>query len=118
MNIFIRWVISALAVIITAYLLPGVIVSGFFSALVVAVVLGILNIFIRPLLILITLPINILTLGLFTFIINALIIELASAIVKGFYVSNFGWALLFSIVLSIVSMLFDRLLNPPHVHQV
>jgi len=92
-----------LAIIITAYLLPGVKLTGFFAALVTALILGLINAFIRPVLILLTLPLNILTLGLFTLVINALLIMLAAAIVPGFAVQGFWWALLFGLVLAIVN---------------
>lgn len=88
---------------VAAYLLPGVSLSGFFPALVAAVVIGLINTFIKPVLIILTLPINILTLGLLTLVINALLIMLASALVPGFKVANFGWAILFSIVLFFVN---------------
>ncbi|MDP2586185.1 MAG: phage holin family protein [Candidatus Komeilibacteria bacterium] len=102
MNILINWLIMSLAILATAYVLPGVALSGFGSALVVALVLGILNTFIKPLLIILTLPINILTLGLFTFVINALLIMLTSAMVPGFMLEGFLTALIFSIILSII----------------
>jgi putative membrane protein len=102
MNFLIVWLIATLAVIITAYILPGVKLSGFFAALVTALILGLINAFIKPILILLTLPLNILTLGLFTFVINALLIMLTSAIVPGFHVDGFWWALLFSLLLSVV----------------
>lgn len=105
MPIIIHWLLSALAIIIVAYILPGVHVATFFSALVVAVILGLINVFIRPLLLILTLPINILTLGLFTFVINALLILLAANIVKGFSVDGFWWAMLFSILLTLVGSL-------------
>lgn len=103
MTLLIQWLIYAVAIIITAYLLPGVRLSGFFAALVTALVLGLVNTFIKPLLLLLTLPLNILTLGLFTFVINALLIMLTSSVVPGFTVTGFGWALLFSLVLSIIN---------------
>jgi len=109
MRFFIHWLITTLAIIISSYLLPGVSVSGFFAALVTALVLGILNTFIKPLLILLTLPLTILTLGLFTLVINALLIMLTSAIVPGFDVRNFGWALLFGLVLSILNAVLHAL---------
>lgn len=115
MNIIIQWIVSAVAVIITAYILPGVTVSGFLSALVVAIIIGLLNAFIKPVLLILTLPINILTLGLFTFVINAIIIMLASYFSPGFEVDGFLWALVFSIVLSIVSALLDRIFQTPRV---
>lgn len=102
MDIIISWVIFSLAIMVTAYLLPGVAVSGFVAALTTAVILGLINAFIRPLLILLTLPINILTLGLFTLVINALLILLATAIVPGFKVDGFWWAMAFSILLMII----------------
>ncbi len=108
MNLLINWIISALTIIVTAYLLPGVTVGGFTTALVVAVVLGAINIFIKPILIILTLPINILSLGLFTFVINAVIIILVSKIVPGFKVDGFIWALLFSIILSIINSVLHR----------
>ncbi len=103
MSTLIHWIISAIAIGITAFLIPGATV-GAVSALVAAVVLGAINAFIKPLLILLTLPVNVLTLGLFTFVINALLIMLTSAIVPGFKVDGFLTALLFSLVLSIVNI--------------
>ena len=103
MSFLFHWLIRALAIVITAYLLPGVRLSGFFAALVTALVLGLVNTFIKPLLLLLTLPLNILTLGLLTFVINAMLLLLTSALVPGFAVSGFWWALLFSMVLSIIN---------------
>ena len=103
MNVLIKWLISALIIIVIAYILPGAEVSGFIAAIVAALVIGLINAFIKPVLIILTLPINVLTLGLFTFVINALLIMLASAIVPGFSVQNFWWALLFSLLLSIIT---------------
>jgi putative membrane protein len=91
--------------------IPGVAVRSLFTALWVALFLGIVNMLLRPFLILITLPINILTLGLFTFVINGVIILLASSIVKGFQVSGFWIAVLFSIVLSIINYLMNLLIG-------
>ncbi len=109
MKYFIQWILSSLAIMISAYLLPGVHVSSFWAALVAALVIGILNVLIKPILIVLTLPINILTLGLFTFVINALLILLASSIVKGFEVQSFGWAFLFAIVLAILNWFFSTM---------
>lgn len=103
MKILIHWIISALAILVTAYILPGVHVSGLVTALILAVVLGAINAILRPLLIILTLPISILTLGLFVLVINGFLIILATYIVPGFTVANFWWALLFSVVLVIVS---------------
>lgn len=106
-SLLINWLVMALAVLVTALVLPGVSVAGFISALLFALVLGLLNIFIKPLLLLLTLPINILTLGLFTLVINALLIMLAAAIVPGFRVDGFLWALVFGIVLSVILYLLE-----------
>jgi|ERR1035437_390220 putative membrane protein len=103
MKTIIHWVVSALAILITAYLLPGVHVSGIFAALVLAVVLGAINMILRPILILLTLPLTIVTLGFFALIINALLVMLASYIVPGFTIAGFWSAFLFGIVLAIVN---------------
>jgi putative membrane protein len=103
MAIVINWIVATVAVIVSAYLLPGVQVSNLFAAFVAAVVLGVINAFVRPVLLVLTLPINIVTLGLFTFVLNALLIMLAGALVPGFGVDNFWWALAFSIVLALVN---------------
>lgn len=102
-------IVSAIAVVISAYILPGVMVDGVLTAIVVAVVLGAVNMFIRPVLIILTLPFNIVTLGLFTFVINALLVLLVSNLVPGFKVSGFWYALLFSLVLSIISSFLSSL---------
>ena len=98
----------AFAIIVSAYILPGVTLASFWTALLVALVLGLLNVFIKPFLILLTLPINILTLGLFTLVINAVVILMASSIVPGFKVDGFWYALLFGIVLSLVLYLINK----------
>jgi len=89
MQLLLRWLINAIAIMLMALYLPGIGVSGFFAALIAALVLGILNALIRPLLILLTLPVNVLTLGLFTLIINAFLFWFTSTIVKGFTVAGF-----------------------------
>ena len=109
MRILLHWLASALAVFITAYLLPGVFVEGLFAALVAALIIGILNAFIKPVLVILTLPISILTLGLFTLVINAGLIMLASKIVEGFHVDGFLWALAFSLVLSLVNWFLHKM---------
>ncbi|RJP47496.1 MAG: phage holin family protein [Armatimonadetes bacterium] len=103
MTLLINWLISALAILSVAYLLEGIAINSFFTALVVALVLGIINAVIRPILIFLTLPINILTLGLFTLVINAVLIMLTGTIVEGFTIVNFWWALIFSLLLSLVN---------------
>ncbi len=109
MEILINWIISALAILAAAYILPGVHVTSFVTALVTAVVLGIINAALKPILIILTLPINILTLGLLTFVINALVIILTANLVPGFKVYGFWWALIFSIVLSIINSFLHSL---------
>ena len=109
MSIFINWLVSAAAIVVTAYILPGVHVDSLTSALIAAVVLGIINAFIKPVLLILTLPINLLSLGLFTFVINALLIILTANLVPGFKVDGFWWALLFSIVLSLVNSFLHKL---------
>jgi putative membrane protein len=105
MRIILHWILRALAIVITAYLLPreAIFVQSFFVALVVAVVLGLFNTILKPILIVLTLPINILTLGLFTLVINAGLIMLTSKVVDGFSVHGFWWALLFSLILSLIN---------------
>ena len=103
MKTIIHFIVSTLAILITAYLLPGVHVSGIFSAFVLAIVLGAINAILRPILILLTLPLTIVTLGLFVLVINAMLVILASYIVPGFAVAGFWSAFLFGIVLAIVN---------------
>lgn len=105
------WILSAAIIAATAYLLPGVSVKNFWTALLVALVLGFVNLFIRPLLLLLTLPFNIITFGLFTFVINALMILLVAAIVPDFKVKGFGSALLFSIIISLLRILLLEMLT-------
>ncbi len=109
MDNLIDWLLNTIAVLVTALILPGVTVSSFLVALAVALVLGFLNTFVKPVLVFLTLPINILTLGLFTLAINAFIIQITSVIVPGFIVSSFWWAILFSIILAIVVNLLFRI---------
>ena len=104
-----RWVINALLLMLIPYLVPGIEVASFFTALVVAVVLAAVNAIIRPIVILLTLPINILTLGLFTLVINGLMFYLVSAIVKGFTISNFRAAFFAALIYSILSMIISSL---------
>jgi putative membrane protein len=109
MNLLIRIIVTAALVMLLAHLLPGVVVVDFLSAILVAIVLGLLNIFIKPVLVILTLPITILTLGLFLLVINALIIQFSGYIVGGFKVDSFWYAMLFSIVLSIAQSVVYKL---------
>jgi putative membrane protein len=108
-SFFVRLLLTALAILVTAYLLPGVHVSNFFWALLIAAVLALLNVTIKPLLILITIPITVFTLGLFLLVINAVIILLASAVIPGFTVEGFWWAVGFSLVLYLINAIFNNL---------
>jgi len=107
MSLLVRLLLSSFTVFLTAYLLPGVHVESFWDAIIVAVVIGLLNIFVRPLLIFLTIPATIITLGLFLFVINAFIVWMASNMISGFTVTNFWWALLFTVVLSVINSLFN-----------
>ncbi|GIK70987.1 MAG: membrane protein [Bacteroidota bacterium] len=113
MKSFIRWVgklfASALAVMIVAYILPGVHVKDFITGLLVAVVLSLLNNLLKPILIVLTIPVTVLTFGLFLLIINSAIILLAGSLVPNFEVDGFWWALLFSVLLSFVNSLFESI---------
>lgn len=109
MKILVNWLISTLAIVTAAYLLPGVHIQNFMAALVAALVLGIVNAVLRPVLLFLTLPLNFLTFGLFTLVVNAALIMLTSTVVVGFVVENFWWALIFGLVLSIINFFLHRL---------
>jgi putative membrane protein len=101
MELIIVWFGMSAAIMISAFILPGV-EAGLFASLMAAIAMGLVNIFIRPLILFLTLPVNVLTLGLFTFVVNAGLILLVSAIVPGFRVGGFWYAVLFSIILAVV----------------
>lgn len=103
MNILIRWVLNAGALLLLAYYLPGMEVSGWYAALITALVLGLVNSVIKPVLLILTLPVNILTLGLFTFVINALLFWFVASFIKGFDVAGFVPAFFGALILSLVS---------------
>jgi len=110
MKVFLKILLTALAVVVLANILPGIFVAGYSSAIIVAVVIALLNMFVRPILVFFTLPATIVTLGLFLFVINACIILLADKLIDGFAVSGFFAALLFSVLLSFFrSVLFSLL---------
>ena len=110
MRLLAVWVINALALLLVAYLLKGIHVAGFTSALIAALVLGLVNTLIRPMLVILTLPVTILTLGLFIFIINALLFMFVGNVLSGFQVASFGSALLGSVLYSVISWLLSSLL--------
>lgn len=105
MKIFSHWFISVIAIGIASYLVPNVSITVI-GALIAAVVLGALNLFIRPIIVILTLPINVVTLGLFSLVINAFLVMLASYLVPGFVINGFWTAFLFALVLSIVNWVF------------
>lgn len=111
MKVIIKLIATAIIVSLLSYFLPGVSVDGFGSSIVVVIVLAVLNFLVKPILQLIAMPINILTLGLFLFVINALIIMLCGSIVTGFQVNGFIPALLFSLILSILQSILDGIIG-------
>lgn len=110
-GIAIRWLTLTGAIIITSYLLDGIRVSGFFSAFFAAAILGVLNAFFRPVLILLTLPLTILSLGFFTFVINAFLLMMVSGVISGFTVMGFWPAVFGSLLISLISWLMSSFIN-------
>jgi len=108
-RLLVNWLVTTAAILISAYFLPGISVKSIGAAFLTALVLGLINAIIRPILLVLTFPITILTLGLFIFILNAILVLVTSAIVPGFYVHGFFWALLFSLVFSIVSFILYKI---------
>jgi putative membrane protein len=112
MGLILQILVSSVAIYFTAWLLPGISVKSYGSAILVAIVLGLLNALVRPFLQFLSLPITVITLGLFLFVINTLIIMLASWILgSSFHVGNFWWALLFSIIVSLISGILSALIS-------
>lgn len=111
MRLLLHWLLSALALIIVSYIVPGFILTSFLAALIAAAVIGLINATLGLLLKIVTFPLTILTLGLFWFVINAVVLELASVIVPGFRIHGFGAAFVGAIVLALINMLF-RWLTP------
>ena len=110
-GIFLRWLILTFSIIATSYLIEGIQVSGFLSAFFAAAILGILNAFFRPILLLLTLPVNILSLGLFTFVINAIVLMMVSGMISGFEVYGFWSAVFGSLLISLVSWLLTSFIG-------
>lgn len=111
MFLLLRWLANALTLILVAYLVPGFEVSGFYAALVTALALGLVNAIIRPVILFFTLPINILTLGLFTLVVNAFLIWLVSTFIEGFEVIGFMPALIGAVILWFVSLITNFILK-------
>jgi putative membrane protein len=114
MNLIIRLLLSALAVMICATILPGAHVDSYINALIVAGVLAVLNVLVKPVLIIFTIPITIVTLGLFLLVINTLLILMADWLVPGFEVEGFWWALVFSVLLSLINGIFGGMSEEKH----
>jgi putative membrane protein len=112
MNLLLRWLINAVALLAISYIMKSVYVDNFWTALIVALVLGLLNTLIRPILLLLTLPITLLTLGLFALVINGLLFWLAAQFVTGFYVAGFWSAFLAALLYSIITTLANKLILP------
>lgn len=110
-GIILRWFILSIAIMVSAHLFEGIHVDGYGSALIAAIVLGILNALFRPILFILTLPINVLSLGLFTFVINAVLLQMASDVTGGLVVDGFGSALFGSLVISLISLLLSSFIS-------
>ena len=113
MRILIKILTTAVALLLVAYLVPGFAVASFYTAFIVAVVLGLVNLIIKPIVILLTLPLNILTLGLFTFVINALLLWFVSTFIKGFAIDGFMPAFIGALIISVVSWFVHHLSKNP-----
>ena len=111
MHLLLRWVLNALALMLVTKIIPGVSVDGFYSAMIVALALGILNALVRPILIFLTLPLTILTLGLFTLVINTTIFWFVATIAKGFHVAGFAPAFWAALLLWAISWVTNALLR-------
>lgn len=110
-GLLIRWLILTVAILVTSYLIDGIRTDGFFPAFFAAAILGILNAFFRPVLLILTLPINILTLGLFSFVINAMLLKMVSGVIPGFEVHGFWSAVVGSLLISIVSWILTSFMS-------
>jgi len=109
MGLIIRWILNTLALLLVVSVVPGFVYRDWISLAIAAAVLGLLNAIVRPILWFITLPITVLTLGLFLLILNAIMLELTAWLVPGFGIEGFGWAILGALVLSIISLFTDRI---------
>jgi putative membrane protein len=107
MKLIVKWLLSAVALLCVAYIYPGVVVNSFGSAMLAAFFIGLFNMVLRPLLVLLTLPVTVITLGLFLFVINALMFWAAAGLLDGFYVRGFGAALLGSLIYSALGLVID-----------
>lgn len=111
MKLLAKWLLSAIALLFVAYVYPGVQVTSFMSALVAAFVIGLFNMVVRPILVVLTLPVTVLTLGLFLFVINALMFWAAASVLDGFNVRGFSAALVGSLIYSVLGLVIDSALE-------
>ncbi len=109
MTLLLVWLLNAVALLVVAYLLPGITVASFGSALIAALVLGLLNMLVKPVLVLLTLPITIVTLGLFLIVLNALLFWFVGSVLKGFQVNGFWWAVIGALLYSLISGLLSAI---------
>lgn len=114
MTLLLVWILNAVALLVVAYVLPGIVVASFGSAMLAALVLGLINSLVKPVLILLTLPITIVTLGLFLLVLNALMFWFAGSILKGFQVNGFWWAVGGAILYSLIAGFLSNLINNDH----
>lgn len=110
MHLLLAFIVNFVSVLVTSYILPGIHLRSIWTALWVALVLGIVNAIIRPIIFILTLPINILTLGLFSFVIMGILVYIVAFIVPGFRIDNFGWAILFALIVAIINFIAWRIL--------
>jgi putative membrane protein len=113
MMLMVVWLLNAVALLVVAYMLPGIVVASFWSAMLAALVLGFLNTLVKPFLILLTLPITVVTMGLFLLVLNALVFWLAGSLFRGFQVDGFWWAVAGALLYSLISGLFSMMLYQP-----
>ena len=111
MKLIVKWLLSAAALLLVAYIYPGVVVTSFTAAMIGALVLGLLNTVVRPVLVVLTLPVTLVTLGLFMFVINALMFWAAASLLDGLHVSGFGAALLGSLIYSVLGIVIESALE-------
>ncbi len=111
MRILAKWTIASLAILLAAYFVPGITVDGYYPALIAALVLGVLSITIKPIVKLLTLPLSLITLGLFSVLVNAFFFWIVSTVVKGFSVNGFAAAVLGSVIVSVVNYVGDKLIS-------
>ena len=111
MTLLLVWILNAVSLLVVSYILPGIVVASFWSAMWAALVLGLINMLVKPLFVLLTLPITIVTIGLFLFVINALMFWLAGSILSGFKVTGFWWAVGGAFLYSLISGFLTNLIN-------